>query len=345
MELRPHGVSRVVVPAFLSVWLMGWLAGELFVLKALLGVIGVTFEIPFIDADVYRSIGDLSGYTQVAFLLVWFVLWTFGGIAAIVLTLRLLFGRDVVELTPSGFAVRQATGPLERVIEFHRQDVTELRIKPPDGAILAVVKGRSVDVTRFGTSEERILILERIRDHTGIPPSPPRETGFPDGWLETREPDGTFVYTNKWVTSATYLTGCAVLGFACIAAAVVPVAFMGIEREGSHAFRAIVGVVLLLLTSFLRTANDVWRIGKGRIDVVRTLGPLKRTTAIRDAILHVRYRLDDDNDEQATLLAIAQAKERRLYSRMSELREVAAMGRRVAEITGWDLTIDPLVEP
>jgi len=344
IELRPHGWIRFVVVAFLSFWLAGWLAGELFVLKALLGLIGVTFDIPFLDGDPSMS-GELTGVALVAFLLVWFVFWTFGGIAAMIVALRLLFGRDVIELTPTGFAVRQAIGPFERVIEFHRHDVSELRIKRSSGAILAVVKGRTVDVTHFGTDEEMHLVLGRIRAHTGITSTPPKTAEFPDDWVESREPDGTIAYTNRWVTSASCLAGCAVAGLASVAVAAVPILFMGRESSGANIFWAVVGVILLVLATLFRTANDVWRISDGRLEIVRTFGLWRRTTEVRDAVLFVRLRIDDDNDEHTELLAIGKSKEHRLLSHMNAGREVVSVARRVAEITGWDLTISPDVEP
>jgi hypothetical protein len=343
IELRPHGWARFAVAAFLSLWLVGWLAGELVVLKALLGLIGIAFEIPFFDSDTTAVPGDLSGIALVAFLVVWFVFWTFGGAAAIGLTLRMLFGRDVIELTPHGWTVRQMIGPLGRAVEFHRHDVTQVYQKRSRGTIVAVVKGRAVDVSSYGTPTERQFAVERIRAHAGIPAEPPKAVGFTDEWVETRATDGSIVYTHRFGGSRGCLAGCAVVGLACIAVAALPY-FVATEERASTGF-AVAGVVILAITLLLHTAADEWRIARGRLDVARTLAAWKWTKQIRDASLEVRHSVDDDGDEHAVLWAIGPDGEHRLLSRMNEGHAVAAIARRVAELTGWELTIDPGVEP
>lgn len=344
IELRPHGWTRYAVAAFLSFWLVGWLAGELLVLKALLSLIGIAVEIPFVDSDTTAVPGDLSGLALVAFLVVWFVFWTFGGVAAISLALRLLFGRDVIELAPDGWTVRQMIGPLGRSVEFHRHDVTQVYQKRSRGTIVAVVKGRTVDVSSYGTPQERQLAVERIRAHAGIPAEPPKAAGFTDEWVETRASDGSIVYTHRLGGSGGCLAGCAVLGFACIGVAAAPYLLATEERAGSGV-AAVAGVAILAITLLLRSAADEWRIARGRLDVVRTLAAWKWSRQIRDAALEVRHSVDDDGDEHAVLWAIGPDAEHRLLSRMNDGHAVAAIARRVAEITGWDLAIDPDVEP
>lgn len=300
---------------------------------------------PFIDSDSATNPGNLSGLALFAFLFVWFVFWTFGGVTAIGLTLRLVFGHDTIEIAPGGFLVRQSIGPLERAIEFRRPALTEVRVNRARGEIIAIVGGKTRKVSDFGTPEERRRAVDWIRQTTGLPPRPERVAAFPPDWVESRAVDGSTVFTNRWGGSGSCLAGCAILGLACLGFAAVPLLVLGAERGAAHIFWAVTGLVVLLATFLLRTATDEWRIARGKLDIARTTGVWSWTKEVRNATLHVKHTLDDDRDEVTTLYANTPDKEHRLLTRTNEGRELAAIARRVAEITGWKLTIDPDVEP
>jgi hypothetical protein len=86
MRLRATGISRFISAGFLSFWLTGWAAGEAF---ALWMFVGGAYSLL-----TGRSLGGhhqpLSVGMAIAagvFLLFWLTLWTFGGVAAVVVWL------------------------------------------------------------------------------------------------------------------------------------------------------------------------------------------------------------------------------------------------------------------
>jgi hypothetical protein len=90
VERTPEGlVVTMPVPrsgcsiGFLSVWLLGWMAGEYAAVSTLM--------------ERFRGLD--SG---MAFLLFWLVFWTAGGAAAATALATMLAGREIVTLAPSG---------------------------------------------------------------------------------------------------------------------------------------------------------------------------------------------------------------------------------------------------
>ena len=96
--LRSSGLGRFLGAGFLGVWLTGWAAGEAFALWIL--VVGgwsfVTNQPPSAGHDpISLGVAVLGGL----FLTFWLSLWTLGGIAALWEFLRLLCGKDRIEVT------------------------------------------------------------------------------------------------------------------------------------------------------------------------------------------------------------------------------------------------------
>ncbi len=90
MSLRPSGIGRYFVAAFMAMWLVGWIVGEVFAI-AMAGVIFTSIagafpeRLPAWSADLVAS-GGLA--FALLFLLVWLTFWTIGGIAALMHLMR-----------------------------------------------------------------------------------------------------------------------------------------------------------------------------------------------------------------------------------------------------------------
>ena len=120
MSLRPTGIGRYFVAAFMAMWLVGWLVGEVFAIAiagAIFSSVAGAFpdRLPAWSADLVASSGLAFA---LLFLLVWLTFWTFGGIAALLHLMRSLVGEDVIGLTDSGFELVRRAGPFRRRYAF-----------------------------------------------------------------------------------------------------------------------------------------------------------------------------------------------------------------------------------
>ncbi len=143
----PEGLEVVVpapriwlVVAFLALWLVGWVAGEVFALRQLLG----------------------PGPPMVRlFLAVWLAGWTFGGAAALGIGVWMLVGHERVRMRPDALVIQREAfglGPtkayaLERIRDLRALDLPplpELRLAPGD---------RAPDVTTAETAGAALRVV------------------------------------------------------------------------------------------------------------------------------------------------------------------------------------------
>ncbi len=91
---------------FLPGWLVGWVLGEVVVIASLLA----------------------GGSRQPLFLMVWLVFWTLGGGYAALMFLRMLVGKEHLELERDVFRVRQEVFGIGRSREYELRHVQNLRV-------------------------------------------------------------------------------------------------------------------------------------------------------------------------------------------------------------------------
>lgn len=98
-RFRPRGPGRFFVAGFLSLWLGGWMAGEIFALW-------------FLWNSLTTGQGPLPA---VLFMLVWVCFWSLGGMFALGQVLRCLWSEDRLVLREDGrLELRCRLGPLDR---------------------------------------------------------------------------------------------------------------------------------------------------------------------------------------------------------------------------------------
>ncbi len=161
-RFRPQGPGRFFVAAFLSFWLCGWLAGEIFALWVLWRMLG----------------GGLAtgqwALPAVLFLLVWLSLWSVGGAVALRQVLGALWSEDRLVLGADGSLVREAhRGPFRRRRPLPRQEIRRFhvgQIGAWGGPLMAELGGRPLEITRLGSLRERQEAADQLNRRLGLRP-------------------------------------------------------------------------------------------------------------------------------------------------------------------------------
>ncbi len=161
-RFRPQGPGRFFVAAFLSFWLCGWLAGEIFALWVL-----------------WRLLGNGLATGQwalpaVLFLLVWLSLWSVGGAVALRQVLGALWSEDRLVLGADGSLLREAhRGPFRRRRALPRQEIRGFHVGQVGawgGPLMAELSGRSLEITRLGSLRERQEAADQLNRRLGLRP-------------------------------------------------------------------------------------------------------------------------------------------------------------------------------
>ncbi len=341
LVLRPRGVVRFFIAGFLLLWLCGWAAGEGFALW----FVGAAIKGLLRSGDATRALPNPGGFSAagllaiLAFISLWLALWTFGGIAALIELLRLLWGNDRLQFAPDRWSWTRGIGPfgVERSVDPRTLTGVPLRRK---GGTLCFERGaKRWTVTNGGTDADRAWIVEHF--WLPIKPAPAAVDELPEGWTTIPDSAG---YDR--LVSPTVGKGCGCLLFGTI---VYNVIFAGFAYRtnmldsfsgalGAVPF-ALVGLGLLALVVVGKIGRFEWRVGRDML--VRHWSLLAWVSEKRVApdSLRIGVSQDSDGDDHFTLSGIADGKTLRIESQMNDSRRVAALGRWIAARTGWALSV------
>ncbi len=189
-RFQPRGPGRFFVAAFLSLWLCGWLAGEVFALWVVWRILttGVAG-----GAVVAGGGGPLA---VVLFLVVWLGLWSVGGAFALREVLRALWSEDRLSVGPDGALERQAwLGPFRRRQALPVRDIRLFRVRDGGGGggpLVAELASCSLELTRLGSLRQRQEAADQLNRRLGLrqPTEDPPHTRtpavaiLPEGWRE-----------------------------------------------------------------------------------------------------------------------------------------------------------------
>ena len=192
-RLRQTGVGRFGAAAFLSVWLTGWAAGECAATFALARMVqsAVQGDLGAGDGGQFDFGAGLGGSL---FLLVWLTLWTIGGFVAARELLRLIWNRQTFVISSAGLTRINQIGPFRSRRQFGRGEPFRLFSRRSGRSLMIEQAGKSTELTRLGTAEERDelrklidgeLRLEPAREDVGaevVSPVPP------PGWQTQIDP-------------------------------------------------------------------------------------------------------------------------------------------------------------
>jgi hypothetical protein len=120
---------------FLSVWMVGWLAGELFALSALVSSFGAWLS-RFLgwESAPFQFDGAGGGDWMVGgFLIVWLTFWTFGGIMAGRTLLWQLGGKEIIEVSRQGMKISKQYFGIGGVKEYAAREINDLRLSENQG--------------------------------------------------------------------------------------------------------------------------------------------------------------------------------------------------------------------
>lgn len=186
LRFRPTGSGRWFAAGFLSFWLLGWAAGEVFALSVLLGGVHAWISGRHLPGQPESQAAQLA---IAAFLLVWLSGWTVGGVLALREWLGCFWAEDRLRLTRTDLECCRQLGPWRRQRRFPRAALRSVSLawRRPGQArpLMAQLVDREVELTALGTPREReqaAVLLQRALGSWTATPEPPTRPQLPQGW-------------------------------------------------------------------------------------------------------------------------------------------------------------------
>jgi hypothetical protein len=339
-SLRPSGIGRYFGAVFLSVWLLGWAAGEVFaigmlatIFSSLSGVLADRLPAGMIEFATSGAAGFV-----VLFLLVWLTLWTFGGIAAITHLLRSLAGEDSIALQGASLELVRRAGPFRRRLALERSAIRRIRLRPHDNALVADTEKGAEVLTQFGSIAQREAVADWLRRHLAVPETDPgAAAGAPPKTWEVTSTDGSARVRKvqphaRAIRSviAWAVTGLVSFGWFASLGTDPPV--------GSPPALAL--TVLLSVGALLSTwGRREWIVRSGQLTFRRSFATWEDERTFKSARLAVAHHTDSDNDRHYKLVVTDSQGEKTIHSRMNDADEVTDLARWMASRTGFPLTL------
>lgn len=339
-SLKPSGWGRYIfdIP-FLAVWLTFWLVFEAAVLALLGGIVAGVLgrALGFTVSFASRLSPDGSAPFFLLFLLVWLAMWTLGGIAAGTHFLRTLAGRDVISLSPAGLELDWHAGPFRRRRTIAHRDIRRVRMNLQGDALVVDTATGTVDITKFGTREERAAILDSLQKRLVLPDDAQAkrldaDTAPPDWEVEVegtetrlswpRRRDRRIVAAILWAIAAMV-----------IVTGLLPALHWGpppLDLEsarpvsdsggftGAQLAAGGVGLLLALWASWVTWGRSEWIVGSGHMTWRRRFGTWQRERSFENATLDIERTFDSDGDARFTLRVGNETARRKISSSLHE---------------------------
>ncbi|HYQ88022.1 MAG TPA: hypothetical protein VEU09_00165 [Candidatus Binatia bacterium] len=275
VTLRPHGPGRFFAAAFLGVWLCGWAFGEGYALWLLAnGACALLSGTALGSGPIRIGTGPFLGVG--AFLIVWLVIWTIGGMAALQEFFRLLCGEDRLLAEGGGLSVVQLRGPFRRRRELSRDTLRRLILTGPQGTLAVETLRGTVPLSNLGTRPEREAAAAALRMELGLRDPEPSSvpTALPRGWEEIITPEGerAVVPDHARRRVQARVAGVGALGLASAAAAMIRQSMIQ-AKFWPFAVQLLIGMIVLACAAvWLGRGRMEWRIGSGRVTLRRRFG-------------------------------------------------------------------------
>jgi hypothetical protein len=361
VTLRPLGIGRWFGVAFLAVWLVGWAAGEVFAISILVGLAGA----PLGWVGWKNAPTGLAALGVAGFLLVWSVLWTFGGVTAFFTLLRTAWGADVLTFGGDGWTLRQGIGRWGRCRRFRPGEVERLELRRRDRALVAEAGARTIVLSTYGTEADRRWLLDALRQIAGVAVDPPTRSsapgrrrslepaGPPSGYRMEPMPDGT---TRVTMTAGRRLGQAGCLLFITLfwngivgvfVAAGLGLTSMKIEGPGgAMALGAwgfwlfltpfiLIGLGLILGFLWSGFGREEWRLSDDLMEVRRAIPGRTWARRYTDATLLLDLTVDSDGDE--TWRLVLEGSGPKWSIETGDPAMLRSLGGLLAAHTGWPL--------
>jgi len=339
LRLRSQGFGRYVSGAFLAFWLCGWAVGETIVLWLLIK--GAWALLTGTPPDPGREPLEVGPAVMVGvFLLVWLALWTFGGIAAGMELMRLLWGEDRITVAGGGLTVAWVRGPFRTVRHFERDAILRISLIGHADRLSLETARQRVELSGLGSRTERIEGAAGLRAELGIADAPSDAArGLPKEWEEIITPEGERALVPKLATRRIQAR------VASIATMLLAAVTFVVARESIRRLDLAIGAFILLAFTVGLTAGTLWlargrwewRIGSGRLTLRKRYGgTVKDVFEARHLMLDTNT--DSDGDPWYELFALADAESlpspRALQWRPTQPRNSRSVARMMTDASG-----------
>lgn len=312
VTLRPQGVARFFVTAFLSLWLCGWAAGEAFAGLTLLSGLRDLLA-PQLDIPGLRHMGGrmpANPWAVLAFLGTWLVLWTMGGLFAIWTALRMIAGRDVVAWDRDGMRVRECVGPFGRDRSLAWREAS-LVATASTGRIVVHARHGSWPVSGGGSTDDRRELGEWLasawRESRGAEAEAETATReAPRGWTVTLADDGRerLERDRRGARRGAALFACLGVAIGCFGVAV------GVNGRGdgvgiviAATICALLALVFVGLASWLATGGETLEPRERMLVRERRWMGRSWRRELASPALRLELDRDSDGDDRWTLVA------------------------------------------
>lgn len=308
LRFRPTGWGRWLEAVFLSVWLLGWAAGEAFAL-AMVG--GLGWALISGRAIPNQPDSPLLAVLLAAFLLTWLAFWTLGGLLALRAWLGCFWAEDRLRLTATDLEWQQRLGPWRRRRRLPRASLESVRLarrgSSRGGALIAQLADRQEELTRLGTPgqrQEAAALLGRALAVDPPRPGRPAAAALPDRW-ECEAPSfgpALLVPRRRTRRIQTLVMAGLALPLASLLLAVL-------RQAWSHLMHLPLALMLAPLTAaawwgmlWLALGRQEWRLGSAELVAQRRFcGRVRERFTART--LTLVESIDDDGDDWYELRA------------------------------------------
>lgn len=265
-RLTPRGYGRWGDAAFLGVWLLFWVVGEVMVAWLLVagGIALLTGQPPKPGQAPLETVPALA--TGV-FLTVWLAFWTLGGVFAGREFFRLTWSADRLAVRSDGIALTRRIGPWVRRRWLPREALRGLHRGGRPPAVQAEMADGVIELTSYGTPDEQAQLLAALRETLRPAPADRLAPVLPAEWRVIAAPEGGEVLVRN---PAARRAGAWVAGVVGTVLGVVAATALAATPE-KPAYGA-VAAILAALAGFsawgarrLARERDEWRLEKGRV--------------------------------------------------------------------------------
>lgn len=192
ITLKASGYGRFGGAALLVVWMAFWVVGEVLVGGILVqGGWSLLTGLP--PGEGRAPLEPAPAMAAGVLLLGWFSLWTLGGVLASREVLRLLFGRDRLQLSPDALLVERGFGLFRERQTIPRAMVRRFRHRILGKVLAADTDRGSMELTRLGTANEMDELVAALNAEWTLNPDAPLAGSLPEKWTEARAPEGDVI--------------------------------------------------------------------------------------------------------------------------------------------------------
>lgn len=357
VELRPKGWLRYFGVAFLTVWLCGWLVGEVLAIAVLLACLGQTFAPEVLSRWLPARLTPAGGAGLAIglFISVWLTFWTFGGIAAIGQWLRTLGGFDRLAIEAGDLTWASGFGPFTWARKrWPRGQVRAIRTGGRYDALLVDTDKGPATLTNLGSPEERRALRDYLRRALGLASTEVIKARdaehVPTGWVWQQDMVGGPALINDPTIRAkqarTLVIVAAVLGAGLIAWVVRA------ATAGSLSAGTVIGFMVLsfIESAFVLGALQMMKGGTflrphaGALEIERRMLGRPSVTRMEPVTLSVERSTDSDGDAYFRLIAFGPDGRQTLASSLHDPRQPLHLGRWLASRLNTELRVPPDLE-